>query len=180
MTKKLEIRIAGSSEPTTADRTPSPLERWRWQPGQSGNPSGRSKGRKDLELLARLETAEGADAIRLWGQMMRGELPGTTGAKGLKWRDLGARRLIERGYGKIRSEVSIEVSRPNDGADLLRRALESGAINDDDLIRLMDFRERLEHTPSIETTATEVGNGTEAGEQEEASTAPSESENSTK
>jgi hypothetical protein len=75
-----------------------------WQPGQSGNPSGRPK---NLSRLARALTNDGEDCAQLWLRMLKGEEAGTEGKPGLRWRAWASQRLAERGWGRPGTPIDI-------------------------------------------------------------------------
>ena len=84
-----------------------------WQPGQSGNPSGRPKGTRELSHLVLEATNDGKELVDALVAIARGTLPEILNGKNtkevtVKDRLRAIEMLIDRGYGK--SAGTLEVS----------------------------------------------------------------------
>lgn len=85
----------------------------RFQPGQSGNPSGRPKGIAKAFRETLKDPGEAAAGLL---EIARGEVPGVKpGERIAAWRE-----LLDRGYGKAASFAAIEGADPLDLDDVAR------------------------------------------------------------
>jgi len=76
-----------------------------WQPGQSGNPSGRPKGTRELSHLVLEVTNDGKELVDALVAIARGTLPEILSGKAtkevtVKDRLRAIEMLLDRGYGK--------------------------------------------------------------------------------
>jgi hypothetical protein len=81
--------------------TPPPPEHTRWKPGQSGNPQGYSRGRRQIDdLIQLIEETKGAERAisRAWlKQILGGSLP-------------HLKEYLERRDGKVPTPVEASIS----------------------------------------------------------------------
>ena len=116
-----------------------------WQPGQSGNPSGRPKGTRDLAGYVLETTDGGKELVDALVSMSRGIMPNVAVQKGSRPRkDQQVRpadqlkaieMLLDRGFGRSPQQIDIAHSVPD-------RPLEH--LSDETLRLLVEYGQQLE------------------------------------
>ena len=130
---------------------------WRpWQPGESGNPSGRPKGTRDLANLVLAETGNGEELVAALLAVVRGEMPDVPGIKkdrAIKISDQlrALEMLLDRGFGKAPQHVELS---GHVGGSAMDRILEGWT--DEDLKAVVALRDRVRQAEIVEGTATVV------------------------
>ena len=128
---------------TTANNPENKLSHW--QPGQSGNPSGRPKGTRDLAGYVLETTDGGKELVDALVSLARGVMPNVAAQKGSKPRkDQQVRpadqlkaieMLLDRGFG--RSPQQLDIANSVSG-----RPLEH--LSDETLRLLVEYGQQLE------------------------------------
>lgn len=124
-----------------------------WQPGESGNPSGRPKGTRDLANLVLASTDSGAELVAALLAIVRGELPDIPGVKKdsvLKISDRlrALEMLLDRGFGRAPQHVELS---GHVGGSALDRMLEGWT--DEDLKAMVALRDRVRQPEMVEGSA---------------------------
>ena len=128
---------------TTANNATNNLSPWR--PGQSGNPSGRPKGTRDLAGYVLETTDGGKELVAALVSMSRGIMPNVAVQKGSRpCKDQQVRpadqlkaieMLLDRGFGRSPQQIDIAHSVPD-------RPLEH--LSDETLRLLVEYGQQLE------------------------------------